>query len=157
MNREVKAQAKYVTRSARKIRLVADAVRGMNANLALASLKFMPQGGAADVYKVVASAVANATHNHGLSGEKLIISKIMIDVAPTYKRIKAESKGRARRILKRNSHITVYVAEPVVTAKPAAKAVAKPESSEATTAEAAKPAAKKPVKKATKTETKLDK
>jgi large subunit ribosomal protein L22 len=125
---EVRAQAKYISRSPRKMRPIADAIRGMKANLALANLKYMAKGGAADIYKVVASAVANATNNARMNADKLVISQIMIDVAPTFKRSRAESKGRSRRILKRNSHITVFVQEPGTDpVKPAKVAAAKAE------------------------------
>lgn len=134
----IKAQGKYIGRSPRKIRLVADAVRGMNATLALASLKYMRKGGALDVYKVVASAVANATHNNKLNANELVITKIFIDEAPMYKRAIAQSKGRSRRILKRNSHITVIVSVPEKE---------QPKKEVAKAAKAEKPAEKKVAKK----------
>lgn len=147
-NKEVIAQSKYIASSPRKIRLIADAVRGMNANLALANLKYMQKGAAIDVYKTVASAVANASHNFKMNPANLRISKIFIDEAPMFKRIVPQSKGRARRILKRNSHITVYVTETPRYAETESKVEGKAETKAAVKAE---------VKKEVKAETKVAK
>jgi large subunit ribosomal protein L22 len=108
---EVKAIAKNVKGSPRKARIVADQVRGKNALYAVEALKYMQKGAATSVRKAVESAIANAVNNKNLSAQNLVITKIVVDAAPMYKRQRAESKGRARLILKRNSHITVYVAD----------------------------------------------
>lgn len=93
--------------SPRKLRLVADVIRGKDALSSLNVLRFMPQKGSDMIAKVVKSAVANATHNHHLKAESLFIEKIIIDEQPTYKRGRAASKGRPRQILKRNARIRV--------------------------------------------------
>ena len=108
---EVSAKLKYARISAQKCRLVADVVRGEPVGSALAALKFMPKKGAALVRKVLASAVANAEHNHGVDIDELKVSRVLIDVAPQLKRFAARAKGRGTRIVKRNSHITVAVSD----------------------------------------------
>lgn len=105
----IKAKAKYLNISPRKLRLVADQVRGLTVAQALESLEFMPQKGAALVRKVVHSAMSNAEHNNGADIDELIISEIYVDEGPTYKRIRPRAKGRANRIFKRTSHVTVAV------------------------------------------------
>ncbi len=108
---EVKAVHRYARSSAQKTRLVADQVRGLPVQKALDLLKFSPRKAAALIRKVVLSAVANAEHNNSMDVDSLVISKIMVDEGPSLKRIMPRAKGRADRIVKRTSHITVYVAE----------------------------------------------
>jgi len=108
---QVSAKLKYARISPQKCRLVADAVRGKNVASALQSLTLMPKKGAAIVKKVLLSAVANAEHNHGADIDELKVSSIFVDEAPTFKRFRARAKGRSSRIFKRNSHITVQVAD----------------------------------------------
>ncbi len=108
---EVKAVHRYARTSAQKARLVADQVRGMPAEAALNLLKFSPRKAAAIIYKVLNSAVANAANNQSLDVDNLIVSRIMVDEGPSLKRIMPRAKGRADRIVKRTSHISVYVAE----------------------------------------------
>ena len=108
---EVSAKLKYARISPQKCRLVADVVRGEPVGNALAALKFMPKKGAELVRKVLASAVANAEHNHGVDIDELKVSRVLIDVAPQLKRFAARAKGRGTRIIKRNSHITVAVSD----------------------------------------------
>jgi large subunit ribosomal protein L22 len=108
---EVRAVAKYIRTSPRKVRLVVDLVRGRPVVEALALLRFMPQAAAQDVAKVVKSAVANAEQNKHLAAEDLFISRIMADEGPTMKRFRPRSHGRSSPILKRSSHITVVVDE----------------------------------------------
>jgi len=108
---EVSAKLRYARISAQKCRLVADAVRGEPVGSALATLKFMPKKGAELLRKVLASAVANAEHNHGVDIDELKVSRVLIDVAPQLKRFAARAKGRGTRIIKRNSHITVAVSD----------------------------------------------
>ncbi len=107
----VSAKLRYARISPQKCRLVADAVRGKTVESALQILGFMPKKGAAIVKKVLESAVANAEHNHGADVDELKVSSIMIDEAPTLRRYRARAKGRGARIIKRNSHITVQVAD----------------------------------------------
>ena len=108
---QVSAKLRYARISPQKCRLVADAVRGKTVESALQILGFMPKKGAAIVKKVLESAVANAEHNHGADVDELKVSSIMIDEAPTFRRYRARAKGRGARIIKRNSHITVNVAD----------------------------------------------
>jgi large subunit ribosomal protein L22 len=103
------ARVRYLRVSPTKARRVVDLVRGMPAQEALQTLKFSPQEVSADVYKVVASAVANAEHNARLDTETLYIRDAFVDEGPTFKRFRPRAQGRAYRIRKRTSHITVVV------------------------------------------------
>jgi large subunit ribosomal protein L22 len=107
----VSAKLRHARISPQKCRLVADAVRGKPVANALHALGFMPKKGAAIVKKVLESAVANAEHNHGADIDELKISIIQVDEAPTLRRYQPRAKGRSNRIIKRNSHITVQVAD----------------------------------------------
>ena len=108
---EVKATAKEVRRSARKVRLVLDLIRGKDVKEAQAILKFTPRAASALTLKVLNSAVANATHNHNMDEEKLYVKACYADEARTLKRWMPRAKGSASQILKRSSHITVVVDE----------------------------------------------
>jgi len=108
---QVLAKLKYARISPQKCRLVADAVRGQSVGNALQALTLMQKKGARIVKKVLESAVANAEHNHGADIDELKVSLIHIDEAPSLKRHRARAKGRSSRIIKRNSHITVQVAD----------------------------------------------
>lgn len=108
---EVKATAKYVRMSPRKVRLVVGAVRGKPVNEALATLDFLPNAAARAVAKVVKSAAANAENNYQLSPDELYITRIYADEGPTLKRFRPRARGRVSPILKRSSHITVVVGE----------------------------------------------
>ncbi len=108
---EVKAVAKYIRTSPRKVRLVVDLVRGRPVKEALALLRFMPQAAAVDVAKVVKSAAANAEQNNHLAADDLYIARITADAGPTIKRFRPRSHGKASPILKRSTHITVVVDE----------------------------------------------
>ncbi len=108
---EVTAKLRYAPISPQKCRLIADMIRGQSVGKALNTLAFQPQKAAHIVKKVLNSAIANAEHNHGADIDELKVSKIMIDTAPTYRRYRARAKGRGTRIIKRNSHITIEVAE----------------------------------------------
>ena len=103
------AIARHVRMSPMKVRRVIDLVRGMDVNEALTALRFAPQAASEPVYKVVASAVANAEHAEDLRVEDLYISKAFVDEGVTLRRIRPRAKGSASRILKRGSHITVVV------------------------------------------------
>jgi large subunit ribosomal protein L22 len=106
---EVRAQSRNVHRSARKVRLVADAVRGRNVNDALAVLQFMPSYAAKDLAKVIKSAAANAENNYDLDIDRLTVYRIIVDEAMTLKRFKPGAHGRVKPRLKRSSHITAIV------------------------------------------------
>ena len=108
---KVEATLKYARISPQKCRLVADMVRGQSVGSALQTLTFMPRKGARIVKKVLESAIANAEHNHGADIDELRVSSIFVNDAPTFRRYRARAKGRGTRIIKRNSHITVQVAD----------------------------------------------
>ena len=103
------AIARQVRISATKSRRVVDLVRGMDVSDALDTLKFAPQAASDPVYKVVASAAANAEQTHNLRRDDLFISAAFVDEGVTMRRIRPRAKGSASRILKRSSHITVVV------------------------------------------------
>jgi large subunit ribosomal protein L22 len=107
----VKATTKYVRSSPQKTRLVCDLVRGRDVNQALAILRFTNKRVAQDVARTVKSAAANAENNFEMDREDLYVAAIYADDGPTLKRLRARSRGRADRILKRTSHITVVVDE----------------------------------------------
>lgn len=108
---EVKAKLKYARISPQKARLVADQVRGMPVESALETLVFSQKKAAAIVKKILDSAIANAEHNEGADIDELRVTQVMVDQAPTMKRLRARAKGRANRILKRTSHITLVVGD----------------------------------------------
>ncbi|MFD1825124.1 50S ribosomal protein L22 [Mumia zhuanghuii] len=103
------AVARFVRVTPQKARRVVDLVRGLDVDEALALLQFAPQAAATNVYKLVASAVANAETTEGLDRSTLIISAARVDEGPTMKRWRPRARGAANRILKRTSHITVVV------------------------------------------------
>lgn len=103
------AIARHVRMSPTKVRRVVDVVRGMDVEEALAVLKFAPQAASDPVYKVVASAAANAENTESLRVDDLFISQAFVDEGVTLRRIRPRAKGSASRIMKRGSHITVVV------------------------------------------------
>jgi large subunit ribosomal protein L22 len=108
---QVSATARRLGISPQKARLVVDQVRGKPVSAALDILSFSTQKGALLVRKVVESAIANAENNEGADVDELKINEIFVDAGMTAKRIKPRAKGRADRILKRTSHITVTVTD----------------------------------------------
>jgi ribosomal protein L22 len=103
----VRAQARYVRTSARKARLVCDHIRGKDVEQARAILSFTPRGAAKPWMKLLESAIANAEHNHELVGDELRIASVHADEGPTLKRYRPRAMGRATRIRKRTSHLTI--------------------------------------------------
>ena len=103
----VRAQARYVRTSARKARLVCDHIRGKDVEQARAILSFTPRGAAKPWRKLLESAIANAEHNHELVGEDLRIAAVYADEGPTLKRYRPRAMGRATRIRKRTSHLSI--------------------------------------------------
>jgi len=103
------ARATYVRVTPMKARRVVALIRDLSAQEALNVLKFAPQAAAEPVAKVLASAVANAEHNFSLDPETLIVSRAYVDEGPTLKRFRPRAQGRAYRIRKRTSHITIEV------------------------------------------------
>ncbi len=118
---EVQAVAKYVKRTPRKARLVADSVKGLKVGDALAYLEFSPKHAAIDVAKVIKSAAANAEHNFNLKREELVVKQLLIDEGPTMKRLRFRSRGMASQYFRRTCHITAVVEDPAAPPKPAAK------------------------------------
>jgi len=106
---EAKAIARYVRVSPRKARLVVDLIRGKSISDAQAILKFSPRAAAETVEKVLNSAVANAERNLHVRSEQLFVGATFVDEGPTLKRVQPRAHGRAFRINKRTSHITVVV------------------------------------------------
>ncbi len=111
MTMEAFAKLRHARISPLKARRVADQVRGLPVGQALQLLSFSQQKGAGLIRGVLESAIANAEHNEGADVDELTVSAIWVDEGPTMKRIHARAKGRANRIFKRTSHITVTVAE----------------------------------------------
>ena len=118
------ARARFVRVTPMKARRVVDLIRGLPAREALTVLQFAPQAASEPVFKVLASAVANAENNERLDPDTLLVSQAYVDEGPTMKRFRPRAQGRAYRIRKRTSHITVVV-ESVAGARPAAKKTVK--------------------------------
>lgn len=108
---ETRAVAKYVRISPRKVRLVMDQVRGKRVEDALNILAFSPKKGAKILRKLINSAVANAENNHDMDVDRLYIKRIYADEGPILKRWRPRALGRATRIRKRTSHLTVILDE----------------------------------------------
>jgi large subunit ribosomal protein L22 len=136
------AKARFVRVSPRKARRVIDLVRGRSVADALDILRWAPQAASEPVAKVIASAAANAQNNNGLDPATLVVATVYADEGPTAKRIRPRAQGRAFRIRRRTSHITVVVESRPATDQRSAK------STRARRAEASKAAAKAPAKKA---------
>src|SRR4051795_5825154 len=132
-----RAVARHVRISPNKARRVVNLVRGLPAKEALTVLQFAPQAASEQVYKVLASAIANAENNERLDPDALLVSEAFVDEGPTLKRFRPRAQGRAYRIRKRTCHITIAV-EAVQVARPAKKAAA---AKKATPAKKAAPAA----------------
>jgi large subunit ribosomal protein L22 len=109
------AQARHVNMTAMKVRRIVNEVRGLPVDDALTYLRFAPQAAAEPVYKVVASAAANARNNKQLQGD-LVIAEAYVDEGPTLKRFRPRAQGRAYRIRKRSAHITIVVEQKTTTA-----------------------------------------
>jgi large subunit ribosomal protein L22 len=118
-----RAVARHVRTSASKARRVVNLVRGMPAREALTVLQFAPQAASEPVYKVLASAIANAENNERLDPDALLVAEAYVDEGPTLKRFRPRAQGRAYRIRKRTCHITIVV-ESVGAAAPASRPVA---------------------------------
>ncbi len=108
---EALAKHRFARTSPQKARLVADQIRGLPVAQALDILTYSSKKAAVLVKKVLESAIANAEHNQGADIDELKVAKVFVDEGPTMKRIKPRAKGRADRILKRSSHITVVVGD----------------------------------------------
>ena len=106
----VSAKLSYARTSAQKARLIADQIRGKSVD-EVDTLKFSTRKAARIVKKVLESAIANAEHNEGADIDELKVSAVLVDEGPTDKRLRARARGRANRIFKRTSHITVTVSD----------------------------------------------
>jgi ribosomal protein L22 len=105
----VRAKARYVRCAPRKARLVVDHIRGKSAEEARAILVHTPRAASRDVLKLLDSAIANAENNHELGADELRIAKVFVDEGPTLKRYRPRALGRATRIRKRTSHMTIHL------------------------------------------------
>lgn len=108
---EAKSIARQVRIAPRKVRLVIDLIRGKQVGEAIAILAHTPKAASPVVEKVLKSAIANAEHNYEMDPNSLVISQVFVDEGPTLKRFRPRAMGRASKINKRTSHITVVVSE----------------------------------------------
>ena len=108
---EATATLRFARISARKVKIVADLIRGKKVDEALAIVKFTPKASSTIIEKLLKSAIANAENNHGMNRGNLVVSEIYANQGPTMKRIRAAAKGSAVRIRKRTSHITIKLRE----------------------------------------------
>ena len=108
---EAKAHMKYARISPRKVKIVCDLIRGKDTKLAKAILMQTPKAAAELMVKLLNSAVANAENNHEMDPDNLYVSETFANPGPILKRIRPQARGRAYRILKRTTHITIVVAE----------------------------------------------
>ncbi|MBC8080299.1 MAG: 50S ribosomal protein L22 [Gorillibacterium sp.] len=105
------ANAKYIRIAPRKVKLVIDLIRGKEVGEAIAILRHTPRAASPIVEKLLNSAIANAEHNYSLDVNKLVIAQVYANQGPTMKRFRERAMGRASRINKRTSHITLVVSE----------------------------------------------
>ena len=108
---EAVATLKNARISSRKVKIVADLIRGKDAKEALAIVKFTPKASSEILEKLLKSAIANAENNHGMKSDNLYVAEIYANQGPTMKRIRPAAKGSAVRIRKRTSHITIKLRE----------------------------------------------
>ena len=108
---EAKAHLKYLRISPRKVQIVADLIRGKDVGTAMAILMQTPKAASEPLVKLLKSAVANAENNFGMDVEKLVVSQVFATPGPILKRMRPRAQGRAFRINKRTSHVTLAVAE----------------------------------------------
>lgn len=108
---EARAYLKYARISPRKVAVVLDLVRGKDADLAMAILKHTPKAACEDLQKLLKSAIANAENNHNMDATRLYVAQCFVSPGPILKRIRPRAQGRAFRILKRTSHVTLVLKE----------------------------------------------
>ena len=109
--KEARATLKFARISSRKVKIVADLIRGKDVDEALAIMKFTPKASSEVLEKLLKSAIANAENNHDMKHENLYVAEILANQGPTLKRIRPAAKGSAVRIRKRTSHITIVLKE----------------------------------------------
>ena len=110
---QAKATLKYARISSRKVKIVADLIKGKDIDEAMAILKYTPKASSEMLEKLLKSAIANAENNHNMAHEKLYVADIFANQGPTLKRIRPAAKGSAVRIRKRTSHVTIVLKERV--------------------------------------------
>ena len=108
---KAEATLKYARISSRKVKIVADLIKGKDIDEALAIVKYTPKASSEIIEKLLKSAIANAENNHGMKHENLYVAEIYANQGPTLKRIRPAAKGSAVRIRKRTSHITIVLKE----------------------------------------------
>lgn len=108
---EARATLKYARISPRKVKIVLDLIRNQDADKAMAILKFTPKSACEYLEKLLASAMANAENNHNMDVSRLYVAECFVCPGPTLKRIRPKDHGRAHRILKRKSHVTIVLKE----------------------------------------------
>lgn len=108
---EARASLKYARISPRKVKIVMDLIRNQPAEKAMAILKFTPKAACEDLEKLLKSAMANAENNHNMDVSRLYVAECYVSPGPILKRIRAKDHGRAHRILKRTSHMTLVLRE----------------------------------------------
>lgn len=108
---KAEATLRYARISSRKVKVVADLIKGKDVDEALAIVKFTPKASSEIIEKLLKSAIANAENNHNMAHEKLYVAEIYANQGPTLKRIRPAAKGSAVRIRKRTSHITIVLKE----------------------------------------------
>jgi len=108
---EARAYLKYARISPRKVQIVLDLIRGKDADMAMAIIKHTPKAASELLEKLLGSAMANAENNHSMDKGRLYVSECFVSPGPTLKRIRPQSKGRAFRVLKRTSHVTMVLKE----------------------------------------------
>jgi large subunit ribosomal protein L22 len=121
MEASARSSARYVRVTPQKARRMVDLIRGLPAAEAQTVLRFSPQAASETVGKVLDSAIANAENNHGMNADTLVVAEAYVDEGPTLKRFRPRAQGRAYRIRKRTSHITVVVSSDQQDAAPSGK------------------------------------
>lgn len=111
---QVTALTRYSRISPKKARDVARTIKGMPANEALETLRFIPRKAARLLHKTLHSAIANAENNHNLNSDRLIVSEAIIEEGPTFRRFKPVARGSAHPIRKRTSHLRIVLAEAAI-------------------------------------------
>ena len=108
---EAKAHARHIRIAPRKVKLVIDLIRGKEVGVAISILRHTPKAASPILEKLLNSAIANAEHNHSLNPDNLVVSEAFVNHGPIMKRFRERAQGRASRINKRTSHITLVVSE----------------------------------------------
>ena len=108
---EARAHLRYARISPRKVSIVLDLIRGKETDLAMAILKHTPKAACEDLQKLLKSAIANAENNHNMDVTRLYVAECFVSPGPILKRIRPRAQGRAFRILKRTSHVTLVLKE----------------------------------------------